>query len=647
MNGDHGENGNGPLSNRLVRSVLLGTLLLGSTTPGAFAFEIFGLTLFEDQSALDADAVIADPQPYVLTLSVAGGDTAVEAAIRNASSLSADAAVPASGAAGLLAKARGDYRRILAALYAEGYYGGNINILVGGREADDLPPDADLPDPVGVEIIVAPGPVFRFNRVTIVNRAPVTTDPADSVELPEFSGYAAGQIAKSGTILAAETLSLEAWRQQGYAGAAIVSRDVVADHASATVDVTITVAPGQFTRLGEITTTGSNGVDADFIVSQTGLVPGAEYDPDDLKRAEKRLAHLEVFRAMRVDTPNSASPDGLLPVTAIVEDLPPRRIGAGATYSTTDGLGVEAFHLWRNLFGRAERLRLDARIAGIGFPVNTAEFDYAFGGTFTKPGFFNPDTDLIAAISAERTVLPTYTETSGLAKLGISQVLTDEIAYDVSAFYEYARFDEPERTRDFSLLGFVGGVTFDNRDEPTNATEGFYLNLTAEPFYEFYYGNPVFRTTAEVRGYLGLGDDDFVVLAGRLKAGALVGAGLDEIPPDRTFLAGGGGSVRGYPYRSIGVTNADGTVTGGRYLLEASVEARVKIMKDIGIVAFLDGGIVAADEIPSLDQLRLGAGIGLRYETGFGPLRLDLAVPLNKRPGDPDYALYVGIGQAF
>src|SRR5690606_28452544 len=127
--------------------------------PRAGAFEIFGITLFEDQSDRDAEAVIADPQPYTLTITT-NAEGALDAAIRNASALVADQAEPASGAAGLLAKARGDYRRITAALYGEGHYGGVVNILVGGREATMLPPDVQLPDSVPVEITVQPGPLF-------------------------------------------------------------------------------------------------------------------------------------------------------------------------------------------------------------------------------------------------------------------------------------------------------------------------------------------------------------------------------------------------------------------------------------------------------------------------------------------------------
>lgn len=623
-------------------AVLAVVSLWGSSTS---AFEFFGIKLFEDQSEIDAESVIVDPQPYSAVLATSAKGE-LEAAIRNASNLLTEQDEPASGAAGLLARARGDYKRILGALYNEGHYGGAISILVGGREAAKLPPDIDLPDPVAVDLRVDPGPLFHFGRIGIANRAPETVDAGDWVEPPEAIGFGAGEVARSTTIVRAESLAVEAWRQLGYAEAEIVNRDVVADHATNTVDVTITVEPGRLAALGPVAVEGTERMDPDFVARQTGLVPGAEYDPDDIERAEKRLARLDVFRAMRLEAASGIGNDGVLPFNVIVEEQAQRRFGVGATYSSVDGIGLEGFHLWRNLFGRAERLRLDAKIAGINWPVNSAEFDYAFGATFTKPGFLNPDNDLVAAISAERTVLPAYTETSATARVGLTQYLFDDVTLDGAAYYERSIFDDDFGTRDFSLVGLNGGAIWDARDDAQNPTSGFYLAATAEPFYETMRGYFAFRSTAEARAYWGLVDDRFV-LAGRVKLGALLGPALGDIPPDRLFFAGGGSSVRGYAYRGIGVTNPDGTVTGGRYLLEGSLEARFMATDDIGIVGFVDGGYVAADTFPGLDQLRLGVGAGLRYYTSLGPLRLDVAVPLNKRAGDPDYALYVGIGQAF
>jgi translocation and assembly module TamA len=618
-----------------------------TVVPTARAFDLFGLKLFDDQSDIDAAAVIADPQPYTVTVDAAGAPKTVADAVRSASRLVGGVGAPASGAAGLLATARGDYGRILAALYEEGYYGGAISILVGGREAETLPPDIDLPDPVAVAIRITTGPLFHFGRVAIVNRAGPASEPGDEVEAPELVGYGRGEIARSGVILEAEQLALDAWRQQGYAKAAIADRKVVADHRTNLVDVTIVVAPGGLAHFGTVSVNGTTAIDPEFVAQQTGLVPGAEYDPDDTARAEKRLARLDVFRAMRIEAADSIGSTGLLPFEVIVEDQPQRRLGVGATYSTVDGLGFEAFHLWRNLFGRAERLRLDAKVAGIAFPINTAAFDYAFGGTFTKPGFINPDTDLIAAVSAERTVLPSFTQASVTGRVGVTNYFSDEITLDGALEYERSHFDDAFGVRDFSLAGLTGGLTFDNRDSATDPTTGFYANITAEPFYEFYYGNPVFRTTAELRTYWSPTGDNTFVLAARAKAGGLLGPALSEIPPNRLFFAGGGGSVRGYGYKSIGVPGPGGTVTGGRYLLEGSLEARVKVTTDIGLVGFIDGGYVGGDTLPRLNQLRLGAGVGLRYYTGLGPLRLDLAFRSTSTQAIPTSHSMPGLDRRF
>uniref|UniRef100_UPI0040571980 autotransporter assembly complex protein TamA n=1 Tax=Devosia polycyclovorans TaxID=3345148 RepID=UPI0040571980 len=612
----------------------------------ANGFELFGIKFFEDQSEVDADAVIVDPQPYFVTFTSSEGG-AVEAALRNASALLADEAEPASGAAGLIAKARGDYRRLLAALYGEGYYGGTVSIRIAGREAASLPPDTDLPDPVDVTIAVTAGPLFRFGDVAIVNQAPPTADPYDQVDLPVLRGYGVGEVARSAVILRAEQLALEAWRQQGYAKAEIASRDVVADHATNTVAATITVNPGRLAAFGPVRVSGTTRMNPDFVAQQTGLAVGQEYDPDDLGRAQKRLDRLEVFRAARLEAAESIGSDGLLPYELIVEELPGRRFGVGATYSTVDGLGLEGYHLWRNLFGQAERLRLDARVASIAWPLDTAQFDYFIGGTFTKPGFYHPDVDLVATISAERTIYPKYTETSAGGRVGLSWFFSDELTFEGGASVEIARFDDAFGTRDFHTAGLYAGVIYDGRDSSIDPTEGWYAAANIEPYFDLRGSNPGARLVVEGRTYFGFGENDPYVLAGRLKAGAVVGPALADIPPDKLFFAGGGGSVRGYAFKSIGVDDGRGNVTGGRYLLEGSLEARAKVTDDIGVVGFVDGGYVAADRFPGLEDLRLGAGIGVRYYTGLGPLRLDLAVPLNRRAGDPDYAIYAGIGQAF
>lgn len=629
--------------------VALGLLLGGSTTP-ASAFKIFGFDLFGGNKE-EPDDTIGEPYRYSVDFTVSSTpDEAknLEKLLKGASTLWQDREKAASGAAGLLAKARGDYRRILATLYSEARYGGTISIRIDGREAADLPPDAAIANPAAIDVRIDPGPLFHFRQTDIVNRAPPTDDRKDRVETPEHAGFRPGEVARSGTIVQAGKLAVEAWRQQGYAKADIASRRVEAAHDQDVVDAELTVEPGRRAYYGPVSVEGTERMDPVFVARQTGLIQGEEYDPDDIKKASDRLAKLEVFRAARIQEAEEVGADGSLPLAVIVQERLPRRFGFGASYSTLDGGGVEAYWLHRNLFGRAEQLRFDAKVAGIGETLKPDEFTYRLGVTFKKPGVYTPDTDFISSLIGEREVLDAYTRNAVTGLAGFTHAFSDELSGSLYAEAEYARFyDDVFGRREFQTVGLLGGLTYDGRDSKTNATRGVYLDFLLEPYYEFNYGNPAVRATAEGRAYYAFDDDARLVAAGRLKIGSIVGPSIAETAPDKLFFAGGGGSVRGYAYRNIGVETPGGLI-GGRSLIEASAELRARVTDSIGVVAFTDAGYVGADSLPDFsEEIKVGAGFGLRYLTGLGPIRLDAAVPLNPNKDDPDFAFYVGIGQAF
>lgn len=609
----------------------------------AFALSFLGITLFEDQDAIDADAVIADPQRYTIDFQVSGEDDGLQNALQSASSLFDGRDAPASGAAGLLATARADYARLVAALYAQGYYGGTINISVDGREASALAPDSNLGDPAIVLVRVDTGAQFRFGDIRIINQAASDVDPAID------AGLVAGEIARSGAVRRAARQAISDWRALGHPKARLADQDIVADHVNNRVDIVLEIDPGLEARLGAITVDGAVDMDPGFIVAQSGLKPGDPYRPVAIATGKARLARLDVFNVIKFEEAETISPDGTLGITIVVQERKKRRLGAGATFSTTDGLGAETFWLHRNLFGRGESLRLDAKLAGIGFPLDTAQFDYLFGGTFTKPGFGTEDTDLVASLVAQRTVLKRYTQTSIEGKLGFTHRIDESFSADFGVAAKRANFnDAAYGNRDFTLAGAYGSLTYDSRDSSTDATEGLLAVLSAEPYYEFEFANPALLLNAEARTYFSFDADDRFVVAGRVRLGALLGPSIAQTPPDKLFFAGGGGSVRGYAFRSIGINGPGGSTTGGKFLTEGSVEARFKVTENIGVVGFVDAGYVTANGFVGFAEgARVGVGAGLRYYTGFGPLRLDVAVPLNKRADDDNYALYVGIGQAF
>lgn len=633
----------------LTATSLLSTLLV-ATPVGAF--ELFGICFTGNCDARDENGfAVIDPHTYDLEFVVRDQkETDLEDNVKSASDLwrGRDSAV--GGSAGLITRAQGDYRRLLAALYNNGHYGGVISITVNGREAAGLTPGTQLPDNSNVAVSVRPGPLYRFGQTRIENQAPIDVDYDDVVDLPRDEGFAPGEPAKAGKVRQAEKLAVAAWRQLGHPKAAVTDRTATALHPQQQLDVALTVDPGRRAAFGQTYVEGADRVDAQFIAYMTGIEPGKEFDPDELKRARERLDRLGVFALHKIEEADVITADGLLPLNVVVQERKRRRIGVGATYSSVDGAGLETFWLHRNLFGRAERLKLTAQVGGVGADnsLNVDEFDYYVGADFVKPGAFSPDTDLLANIFAKREFNETFRETSTGGLVGVKHYHSSRITAEAGVFAKYGDYRDAFGDRKFLTTGFSSSLVYDSRDDRLEPTEGFYTEFRARPFYEWEFANAAARFEAEARTYFSPDDDGRTVLALRAKAGSLVGPAISQTPPDLLFTTGGGGSVRGYAFRNIGVRNSAGQVTGGRSLLEGSIELRQRIGENFGVAAFADAGTVGTDSFGRIgDDLKVGVGAGLRYYTGLGAIRLDVAVPLDPDPDDPSFVIYAGIGQAF
>lgn len=644
-----------PKTGSLTGAILAAVLLVPAQ---ADAFSLFGIHLWGAREEEDRVEVI-DPLNYTVTIAVSGGGGSLRRQLESASALYSDRETPASGTGGLLSKARGDYRRLLAALYADGYYGPAISIRAAGREVADLTLAVEFPDPVPVVIEVATGPQFDFGRTEIVNAPPwdESGSERDDVELPASVGFETGETARSGVINRASALAVERWRQLSWAKAREADREVIADHPTDRLDVTLTMEPGRPAHYGTVTTSGSRRTKPEFILYMANLPEGHPFDPDDIAQAQRRLTGLGIFRSLRFVEAEEIAPDGSLPIAIEVEDRRPRTIGFGATLSTIDGLGVSAFWVNRNLFGRGEQLRFDIGVDGLGQSLNPDDYDYSAGVSFTRPGTLTPDTDMIAALIAQRVDYDTYREKSVTARLGLQQVFGERLTGGIFAEISRARYEDGFGTRTFSIFALAGNVAYDRRNVPLDATRGYYLAATATPFYEAEYDNAAVQGTVEARAYHTFGGDTGkVTLAGRALIGSYLGPDAAESPPDMLFFAGGGGSVRGYPYRSIGIDTVDTPddenfetfVVGGAGLIEGSAELRYRFSESWGAVGFVDTGYVTETAgFGGETNLRTGAGLGVRYYTPIGVLRGDLATPLNPLPGDSRIALYIGIGQAF
>ncbi|MHA3914925.1 autotransporter assembly complex protein TamA [Halovulum sp. GXIMD14793] len=631
--------------NSHLKVLVLSAMLALAAQPAA-AFTLFGFTLFEGKNKDEKTVKLLNPHNYTVSTAIKG-DKDLRTALLDASALWGRRSKPASGAAGLISLARSDYQRLLATLYNNAYYGGVISIHINGREVSALPLTAKLPNPAEVVIRIDPGPRFVFGQQDLVN-APVgfKTGPAAPVG-SNRRDFAPGLPARAEVIGKVGEDAVREWRYQGFPQARIAGREAIADHATNRLDTSITFDSGRKASFGRVTVQGSKRVNEDFIRYMANIPDGAPFTPGRIERAQARLAQMNVFRTVQIKEAEVLTADDQLPVIIEVEDRPMRRYGFGATYSNFDGLGLEAFWLHRNLFGRAERLRFDAQVSGLIERGGWQDYDYFFAASLSQPGIFDQDNVLRSSIQADQTIFDDYRQRQVGAKIGIDRNFRDKLFGGLHFETQFTQIEDIAGRRTFLTFGLPFDVTYDRRNSKADPTVGYYLKGEITPFTEVFYGNSAIRTTIEGRGYLSFGSERRTVLAARTAIGTLFGGDLQELPASQLFFAGGGGSVRGYDFRSIGVPSG-GSEIGGRSKFEASLELRQRIGESFGFSAFIDGGMVSDQTFPfGSADIQYGAGLGVRWYTGIGPIRLDVARPLNPRPGDPDYAFYIGIGQAF
>ncbi|TRC71421.1 outer membrane protein assembly factor [Mesorhizobium sp. WSM4307] len=625
------------LPRALLLAMMCATALVAESRPAA-AFELFGIKLWG--SSNDEDADIVDPLRYAVTITAPDADKDLVKKLENASALKGDEDRPVSGSLGLMAKARSDREQLVAALYADARYEGVVTITIDGKPLDDLPPDAEFkgPQPIPVAINIAAGPKFTLGNIRL---------EGDAAGLMSADyGLISGGDAGSGAVLKAEALIVRTLKEQGRPLAKVTDRQIVADHATSTLDVTLTVAAGPVAGYGATTVEGTEKVDRDFTEYMTGLKRGKQYSPQEISDARDRLLALEVFNSVTFKEADKLDADGNIPIDVQVSERKPRYFGLGGTFSNTEGLGLEGYWGHRNLFGHAEKLRIDGAISGIG-SNNLSELNYNAGIMFEKPGVIGPASKFFASFKTVLEHPDAYDHFSVKGSTGLSYELDKKQTVSAEVALDYSRITDAFGKHTYLIASVPLQYVYDNRDSRLNPTRGFRVLAYAEPSYDILSGAAFLKLKGEGSAYQSLDTASKFVLAERVAVGSIVGTGLQNVPADRRFYSGGGGSVRGYAYQGIGPKDFTGQPIGGLSFFETSVEMRIAVTDTIGIVPFVDAGTVSTKSVPNFSDVKVGAGVGLRYVTPFGPLRIDAAVPLNRDPGDPHFGIYAGIGQAF
>ncbi len=532
-------------------------------------------------------------------------------------------------------RAKDDAVTLAAILRASGYYDAAIDTRVTPE-----------PDRLRVTLAVTPGARYQFESVQ-VSGLEATAGKAQA--LREEFGVKPQAPLDADIVVSGQVALRERLGREGFPFAKVADSDVVVDHATRTGTLDLKVDPGTLRRIGKIVVLGKN---PPFGASHTQVIarfrPGDVYDQaqiDDLRRA---LVATGLISTARIE-PVAVGSD-IVDIATTMEQAPPRTIAGEIGYET--GLGFRAAASWqhRNLI-RPEGAVTVRGVAG--------EREQSIGALLRMGNFRKRDVVLNARIAVSRQRLTAYDANTFEigANLERQTNLIWQKKWTYSLGFELLASDERDfvprtgiaQSRTFFIGALPGTLGYDGSDDLLNPTRGFRVSGRLSP--EISLQGKVFgyaRAQIDASGYLPIGTR--LVLAGRTRIGAIAGAGRDTIAPSRLFYSGGGGSVRGYGYQEIGPQNVLGQPDGGRSLAEFSLEARVRLPVYggvFGVVPFVDAGNIYATSLPKFSGLRVGAGLGFRYYSAFGPIRIDVGTPLARRPGESPLAVYVSLGQAF
>ena len=576
-----------------------------------------------------------------IDFSVPDAPKALEKELRAASVLLGSEKAGKTLAQDVFTDARAEYASLLNALYARGYYSAVIHVYVDGVEAASIAP-LDAPAAIStIKVVVEPGPEFAFSQARV---APL----AKRTKLPE--GFAVGKTAESGVILEAVTAGVNGWRDRAHAKAEVASQKLTADHAKSTLAADVVLDPGPALRFGPLTIKGAERMRLHRVRAIAGLPEGEAFSPAELDRVAARLRRTGVFKSVSLTEDAAITAPDLLGITATLVEEKKRRYTFGAELSSNDGVSLNGAWLHRNLFGGGERLKISGDVTNIG--VSQGGADFLLGVSLERPATFTPDTTAGVGLSYGKLNEADYDADLFTATVSLSHVVSEQLSGKAGLSYDYARITDPTGDSTYRALSLPISVIWDRRDSKTDATRSFYAAAEVKPFLGFGITDSGVRTTLDLRGYKSLGAEKRLVLAGRVQAGAVFGASLLGTPRDYLFYSGGGGTVRGQPYQALGVNvlrsgAGDLFQTGGKTFVGGSLEARMKVTDSIGVVGFVDVGRIDANTFFSdFGDWHAGAGVGVRYATPVGPIRLDIAGPVGGSTGD-GVQVYVGLGQAF
>jgi translocation and assembly module TamA len=540
----------------------------------------------------------------------------------------------AANAAQIDRRARADAELMAELLRAHGYYDALVTTAV------DAAPGGGF----AVTLNVEPGPLYRFSAVTLPGLDAAAG--ADAEALRGAFGVAAQDPVNAMRVGEAEAELRAELGRRGFAFARVGETEVVVDHDSRSATLVLPVEPAGPRRFGHVLVEGRPLFSARHIETIARFREGEPYRTERIEDLRQALVATGLVSTIAI-RPVAREGGDIVDLAVTLEPAPMRTIAGEAGYGTGEGVRLELSWQHRNLI-QPEGAVTFRGVAGTREQLLSA--------IFRRNNFMRRDQVLNAQIAATHLDRPAYdarmfTLTGGIERqsniiwqkawtwsIGAELTATDERDVDIAS--------GTTRRRTFFIAAIPAYLGYDGSNDLLDPTRGYRLAARFSPEASLQNGS-FFYARAQLDGSFYWPVSRSVTLAGRTRLGTIIGAARDRIAPSRRFYAGGGGSVRGYGFQELGPHDPvfDDPI-GGRSLTEFALEARIRV-GDFGIVPFVDAGNVSTTPLPRFGNLQFGAGIGARYHTRFGPIRIDVGTPINPRRGDPRIAVYVSLGQAF
>ncbi len=550
-------------------------------------------------------------------------------ALEDSSDLIAERKKAPANDVALRARVTADVERLKKAMASRGFYDGKVETRIDETAL-----------PVGITMIADPGEVYTLASAKIVTATGAAL-PLSAKLAPEMVGLELGKPALARAVLDAQGKILKVFTTGGFPLAVVSAPVSVIDVATHAMRVTYTVDPGGFAWFGLTSITGLTDLDPTYVENRLKWNAGADYDSTPVDATKQALVGTGLFSTVNIHPAAEVDADGSIPMIVDAAERDKHSVGATAEYSTSQAILANVFWEDRNLFGDAEKLRLSAEVG------NQEKNAIA---TLALPDVGRPDQSLkITGGLSDETVDP-YSSRKVFAEVDLERTLFAHVTASVGVGGAHANLSTDMGGQHYDLATVPLSLKFDDSNDLLNPVHGYRVTLDLTPSLgESNFGALRFVTAdARATAYQSLSERGGLVTAEFVRFGSIQGVAFGDLPRDLRFYSGGGGSLRGYAFQHAGPIDADGNPIGGKSVFESGAELRIPVWKNIDIVPFAEAGSYYETPIPDFSRTLLyDGGMGARYMTPLGPLRLDIAVPLRKRSTDGSIQIYASIGQAF